>query len=99
MPDEDIAESKVNAQTLPSTKKPTEETLQAPHESSALQLPDVAQPDLQPASPGVPPSVSTRSGRMVRRPTYLRDFTILESSTGLSKPFWTVNTVRLVFLC
>ncbi|PFX33745.1 Uncharacterized protein K02A2.6 [Stylophora pistillata] len=51
IPDEDIVESKANAQTLPSTKKPTEETLQAPHEPSALQLPDVAQPDLQPASP------------------------------------------------
>ncbi|XP_022779512.1 ATP-dependent DNA helicase PIF1-like [Stylophora pistillata] len=55
MPDEDIVESKANPQTLPSTKKPTEETLQAPHEPSALQLPDVAQPDLRPASPGVPP--------------------------------------------
>lgn len=73
MPDEDIIESKANAQTLPSTKKPTEETLQAPHEPSALQLPDVAQPNLQPASPGVPPPVSTRSGRLVRRPAYLKD--------------------------
>ncbi|XP_022806614.1 uncharacterized protein K02A2.6-like [Stylophora pistillata] len=75
MPDEDIVESKANAQTLPSTNKPTEETLQAPHEPSALQLPDVAQPDPHPASPGVPPPVSTRSGRMVRRPAYLKDFT------------------------
>lgn len=55
--------------------KPTEETLQVPSEPPALQLPDVSQPDLQPASPGVPPPVSTRSGRIVRRPAYLRDFT------------------------
>ena len=75
MPDEDIVESKVNAQTLPPARKPTEETLQVPPEPSALQLPDVSQPDLQPASPGVPAPVSTRSGRIVRRPAYLRDFT------------------------
>ena len=41
MPDEDIKESKVNAQTLPPARKPTEETLQVPAEPSALQLPDV----------------------------------------------------------
>ena len=49
--------------------------LQVPPEPSALQFPDVSQPDLQPASPGVVPPVSTRSGRIVRRPAYLRDFT------------------------
>ena len=75
MPGEDIVESKVNAPALPPAMKPTEETLQVPSEPPALQLPDVSPPDLQPASPGVPPPVSTRSGRIVRRPAYLRDFT------------------------
>ena len=75
--DEDIVESKVNAQTLPPAKKHTEETLQVPpdHEPSALQLPDVSQPDLQPTLPGVPSLVFTKSGRIVRRPAYLRVFT------------------------
>ena len=80
MPDEDIVESKVNAQTLPPARKPTEETLQVlpDHEPSTLQLPDVAQPpDLQPASPGVPPPVCTRSGRIVRRS---------DSTSGTSPP-------------
>jgi len=80
MPDEDIVESKVNVQTLFPARKPTEETLQLPPEPSALQLPDVSQPDLEPASPGVFPSVSTRSGKIVRRPRYLRNFTTKESS-------------------
>ena len=79
MSDGDIGESKVNAQTLLPTRKPTEETLQVPPEPSALQLPDVSQPDSQPdsqsASPSFPAPVSTRSGRIVRRPAYLRDFT------------------------
>ena len=75
MPDEDIVESKVNVQTLFPAKKHTEGTLQVPPEPSALQLPDVSKPDLQPASLGVIPPVSTRSGRIVRRPAYLRDFT------------------------
>ena len=77
MADEDIVESKVNAQTLPPAKKHTEETLQVPpdHEPSALQLPDVSQPDLQPTLPGVPSLVFTKSGRIVRRPAYLRVFT------------------------
>lgn len=75
MSDGDIAESKVNAQTLLPTRKPTEETLQVPPEPSALQLPDVSQPDSQPASPSFPAPVSTRSGRIVRRPAHLRDFT------------------------
>ena len=43
-------------------------------ESSTSQMPGALQPDFQPASPSVP--VSTRSGRIVRRPDYLRDFTI-----------------------
>ena len=44
MPDEDMVELKVNAQTLPPIRKPTEETLQVPpdHEPLALQLPDVS---------------------------------------------------------
>jgi len=75
IPDGDIRESKVNAQTLLPSRKPTEDTLQVPPEPSALQLPDVSQPDLQPALPSVPAPVSTRSGRIVRRPAYLRDFT------------------------
>jgi len=75
MPDGDIGESKVNAQTLLPTRKPTEETLEVPPEPSALQVPDVSQPDSQPASPSFPAPVSTRSGRIVRRPVYLRDFT------------------------
>jgi len=75
MPDEDIGESKVNAQTLLPARKPTEETLQVPPEPSALQLPDVSQPDLQSASQTIPAHVSTRSGRIVRRPAYLKDFT------------------------
>ena len=75
MPDEDIVESKVKTQTLPPARKPTEETLQVPPKPSALQLPDVSQPDLQPASPSVLAPVSARSGRIVRRPAYLRDFT------------------------
>ena len=75
MPDEYIVESKVNVQTLSPAKKPTEETLQVPPEPSALQFPDVSQPDLQPVPPGVLPPVSTRSGRIVRRPAYLRNFT------------------------
>jgi len=75
MPDGDIGESKVNAQTLLPTRKPTEETPQVPPEPSALQLPDVSEPDLQPTLPSVPAPVSTRSGRIVRRPTDLRDFT------------------------
>ena len=75
IPDEDIVESKVNAQTLPSARKPAEETVQLPPKPSALQLSDVPQPDLQPASPGVPAPVSTRSGRIVTRPAYLNDFT------------------------
>ena len=71
----DTVESKVNAQTLPPARKPNEEILQVPPKPSVLHLPDVSQPDLQPASPGVLPPVSTRSGRIVRRPAYLRDFT------------------------
>ena len=39
MADEDMVESKFNAQTLPPARKPTEETLQVPPEPSALQLP------------------------------------------------------------
>ena len=55
MPDEDIVESKVNVQNLFAGRKHTEETLKAPPQPSALQLPHVSQPDLQPASPGVIP--------------------------------------------
>ena len=77
IPDEDMVESKVNAQSLPPAGKPTYQTL---HEPSALQLPGVSQPDLQPALPGVPSRVCTRSGGIVRRPAYLRDFTTYESS-------------------
>ena len=73
--DEDILESKLNSQTLPPTRKPTEETRQVPAEHSALPLPDVSQPDLQPALPSVPAPASSRSGRAVRRPAYLKDFT------------------------
>jgi len=68
-------ESKVSAQNLPPVRKPAEGTLQLPLEPSTLQLIDVPQPDLQPASPGVPAPVSTRSGRIVKRPAYLSDFT------------------------
>jgi hypothetical protein len=75
IPDENIVESKVNTQTPPPARKPTEGTLQVPPEPSALQLPDVSQPDLQPVLPSVSAPVSTRSGRIVRRPAYLRDFT------------------------
>ena len=75
MPDKDIVESKVHTQTLPPARKPIEEALKVPPEPSALQLPDVSQPDLHPGSPSVLASVSTRSGRIVRRPAYLRDFT------------------------
>ena len=55
MPDEDIVELKVIAQTLPPAGKPTEETLQVPPKPSALQLPDVSQPDLQSALPDALP--------------------------------------------
>ena len=72
MPDEVIVESQVNIQTLFPARKPTEETLQLPSEPSALQLPDVSQPHLEPTSPGALPPVSTRSGKIVRRPGYLR---------------------------
>ena len=75
IPDKDIVESKVNAQTLPPARKPAEETLQLPPKPSALKLSDVPQPVLQPASPSVPAPVSTRSGRIVTRPAYLSDFT------------------------
>ncbi len=75
MPDEDIVESKVIAQTLPPAGKLTEETLQVPPEPSAFQLPGVSQPDLQSASPDALPSVTTKSGRIARRLAYLRDFT------------------------
>ena len=82
IPDEAIVESKVNAQSLPPATKPTDETLQVlpDYEPSALQSPDVSQPDLQPALPGVPSPLCTRSGRIVRKPAYLRDFTTHESS-------------------
>jgi len=40
--------SKANAQTLSPARKPTEEALQVPPEHSALHLPDISQPDLQP---------------------------------------------------
>ena len=79
MLDEDTVESKLNAQTLPPAKKPTEETCQLPLEPSVLQLPDVSQP----ASQGVPAPVSTRSGKIVRRPAYLRDFNTWENSAKI----------------
>ena len=96
MPDEDLVQSKVNTQTLLPARKPTEETLQVPPEPLSLQLPDVSQPDLQPAtSSSVLAPVSTRSGR----------WDLLKSAISppsnimqrLFEQFWKVNTLLDLF--
>ncbi|CAH3137663.1 unnamed protein product, partial [Pocillopora meandrina] len=80
MLDEDKAQSKVDTQIRPRARRSTEEIPQLRTESSAMQMPAASQPefllpDPHPAPPSVPIPVSTRSGRIVRRPAYLRDFT------------------------
>ena len=75
MPDEDKVQSKVDTQIRPPFRRPSEGIPQLRTKSSALQMPAAWQPSSQPAPPSVPIPVSTRSGRIVRRPAYLRDLT------------------------
>ena len=75
MPDEDKVQSKVDTQIRPPVRRPSEGIPQLRTKSSALQMPATWQPSSQPAPPSVPIPVSTRSGRIVRRPAYLRDLT------------------------